>query len=435
MTENSLLKQNELIYSSLASDDRTNGKELVSKFISNILKEEKEEYDKKIVGKFIGSLFEITSTNKKIKKINNNKSKKNYLLKKDSPTNKKIKSNLNNNNNKINGINDKNNNQDKTIDNNIYRNSLIKKILKINEHKHNYERNKSIDIRPKNIIDEKNIMKKTNIKNNSAKKRIIKKLDNKNSIDRKNKTFYYSDEKNSGQKLKAKFESDKERKDCEEKLMILKNHISAIKRQQDNMNKRIIFLQNKENKINKIKKLKEKSKRVFDEYKINEIVELEQKRKNIEKQREEINQRIKESMIKKKLEKSNLYKLYQKKRKEEKKENEKKNQKNVIEHMEKIKNIREINKNNEINRKKILNKTYNDINVKKYENNIKKTKLLMEKIKQLSKEEDECLENLNRTKNKLDIMISFDRYSSENHKPNKRIHKPKTIKSFDLDTE
>lgn len=32
-------------------------------------------------------------------------------------------------------------------------------------------------------------------------------------------------------------------------------------------------------------------------------------------------------------------------------------------------------------------------------------------------------------------MISFDRYSSENHKPNKRIHKPKTIKSFDLDTE
>ena len=181
MTENSLLKQNELIYSSLASDDRTNGKELVSKFISNILKEEKEEYDKKIVGKFIGSLFEITSTNKKIKKINNNKSKKNYLLKKDSPTNKKIKSNLNNNNNnninnnnKINGINDKNNNQDKTIDNNIYRNSLIKKILKINEHKHNYERNKSIDIRPKNIIDEKNIMKKTNIKNNSAKKELLK---------------------------------------------------------------------------------------------------------------------------------------------------------------------------------------------------------------------------------------------------------------------
>ena len=279
------------------------------------------------------------------------------------------------------------------------------------------------------------MIKKTNARNNSTKKRIIKRLNNKNSKDIKNKTFNYSDEKDSGQKLKEKLNSDKERKECEEKILLLKNHISAIKRQQDNMNKRIIFLKNKENMINNVKKMKEKSKRDFDEYKINEIAELEQKRKNIEKQREEMNKGIKESKQKKILEKSRGYKLYQKERKEEKKEKEKNTKKKIIEHMEKIKAIREINKNNEINRKKNLNKTYNDINEKKYENNIKKTKLLKEQIKQLSKEEDECLVNLNRIKNKLNIMISLDRYSSNGHEINKRIHKPKTVTSFNLDKE
>ena len=62
-------------------------------------------------------------------------------------------------------------------------------------------------------------------------------------------------------------------------------------------------------------------------------------------------------------------------------------------------------------------------------------KLLKEQIKQLSKEEDECLVNLNRIKNKLNIMISLDRYSSNGHEPNKRIHKPKTVTSFNLDKE
>ena len=433
MAENSLLKHEELINSSLASNGSTNEKELVSNFISSLLKEEKEKQDKKKADDFIGSLFEIAGSNTKTKKINN-QAPKNKVIKENFPSNKKVK-NKENNKNKKSNMNDKNIIQDKTMNNNIYRNSLIKKILIINEHQHNYERNKSIEIRPKYINDENVLIKKTNARNNSTKKRIINRLNNKNSKEIKNKTFNYSDEKDSGQKLKEKLNSDKERKECEEKILLLKNHISAIKRQQDNMNKRIIFLKNKENMINNVKKMKEKSKRDFDEYKINEIAELEQKRKNIEKQREEMNKGIKESKQKNILEKSRGYKLYQKERKEEKKENEKNTKKKIIEHMEKIKAIREINKNNEINRKKNLNKTYNDINEKKYENNIKKTKLLKEQIKQLSKEEDECLVNLNRIKNKLNIMISLDRYSSNGHEINKRIHKPKTVTSFNLDKE
>ena len=318
-------------------------------------------------------------------------------------------------------MNDKNIIQDKTMNNNIYRNSLIKKILIINEHQHNYERNKSIEIRPKYINDENILIKKTNARNNSTKKRIIKRLNNKNSKDIKNKTFNYSDEKDSGQKLKEKLNSDKERKECEEKILLLKNHISAIKRQQDNMNKRIIFLKNKENMINNVKKMKEKSKRDFDEYKINEIAELEQKRKNIEKQREEMNKGIKESKQKKILEKSRGYKLYQKERKEEKKEKEKNTKKKIIEHMEKIKAIREINKNNEINRKKNLNKTYNDINEKKYENNIETTKLLKMQIKQLQNEEDEYLNKLNKTKERLNNYCSTEKIYFGNIQKKKKL--------------
>ena len=141
------------------------------------------------------------------------------------------------------------------------------------------------------------------------------------------------------------------------------------------------------------------------------------------KQREEINKGVKEAMEKTKLEKSNKYKLYQKEKKELSKEKEKNNAKKIIEQIEKIKAIREINKNVSFNRRRILNQNYNDVNEKQYENNIQKTKLLKEQIKQLLEEEDECLEKLNKTKSKFDIMTSSDRYSSVGHKPIKTNHK------------
>lgn len=261
------------------------------------------------------------------------------------------------------------------------------------------------------------------IKNNSTKKRIIKNIDYNYPTERRNKTIDLSSEENYGEKFKAKLESEKERKECEEKIRILKNHISAMKRQQDNMNKKMLILKNKENMINSAKKMKEKSKRNIYEYKIIKRAELEKKKKNIIKQREEMNKGVKEAMEKIKLEKSNKYKLYQKEKKELSKEKERNNAKKIIEQIEKIKAIREINKNVSFNRRRILNQNYNDVNEKQYENNIQKTKLLKEQIKQLLEEEDECLEKLNKTKSKFDIMTSSDRYSSVGHKPIKTNHK------------
>ena len=432
MSEGFSIEGEESSNSSSASYPGSKEKEIVSDFISNIFEEEIEKQDKKIVCDFIDSLLEEEKPKTNIKKINNKSSKKkvekHYL-----PSNSKQKNSAKKNK-KNNNINIQDNNQDKTIDTDMYRNTLIKKILNINKHKNNYDRNKSIEIRPKNInINVGNSSaKKINKKTNSTKKRIIKKLAHNYPIEKRNKTIDLSSEENYGEKFKAKLESEKERKECEEKIRILKNHISAMKRQQDNMNKKMLIFKNKENMINSAKKMKEKSKMNIYEYKIIKRAELEKKRKNIIKQRQEMNKGVKEAMEKTKLEKSNKYKLYQKKRKELSKEKENNDAKKIIEQIEKIKAIREINKNVSFNRRRILNQNYNDVNAKKYENNIQKTKLLKEQIKQLLEEEGECLENLNKTKSKFDIMTSSDRYSSIGHKPIKTNYRPNT-EPFDLE--
>jgi len=408
----------------------------VSDFISSLFEEEKEEQEKIIVINFVESLFDEEKPKIKIKKVNN-KTVKNRVVKAYLPKNNKMK---NNDKNKIkkNNINIKKENQDRTLDTDLYRNSLIKKILNINKHKNYYERNKSIELRPKyiNINDEDNLTKSNNNKTYSTKKKIMNNLldYNNKSSEKKRPTIELFTDIESEQKFKAKLESEKERKECEEKIRILKNHISAMKRQQENMNKKILFFKNKENMLNNAKKFKEKSKRDLYEYKIIKRAELEQKKKNIEKIREKIDKGIKESKYKTKLEKTYKYKHYQQELKELNKQNESNNTKKIIEQIQKIKAIRDNNKNISINRRKFLNKNYNDINEKKYETNIEKMKLLKEEIKQLLNEEDECLTNLNKTKNQYDNMTSYDKYLSTGHKINKNEYKPVT-EAFNLDKE
>ena len=436
MSDEPIFQKEKSGHSNSESYSSTKEKEIVSDFISSLFEEEKEEQEKIIVINFVESLFDEEKPKIKIKKVNN-KTVKNRVVKAYLPKNNKMK---NNDKNKIkkNNINIKKENQDRTLDTDLYRNSLIKKILNINKHKNYYERNKSIELRPKyiNINDEDNLTKSNNNKTYSTKKKIMNNLldYNNKSSEKKRPTIELFTDIESEQKFKAKLESEKERKECEEKIRILKNHISAMKRQQENMNKKILFFKNKENMINNAKKFKEKSKRDLYEYKIIKRAELEQKKKNIEKIREKIDKGIKESKYKTKLEKTYKYKHYQQELKELNKQNESNNTKKIIEQIQKIKAIRDNNKNISINRRKFLNKNYNDINEKKYETNIEKMKLLKEEIKQLLNEEDECLTNLNKTKNQYDNMTSYDKYLSTGHKINKNEYKPVT-EAFNLDKE
>ena len=436
MSDEPIFQKEKSGHSNSESYSSTKEKEIVSDFISSLFEEEKEEQEKIIVINFVESLFDEEKPKIKIKKVNN-KTVKNRVVKAYLPKNNKMK---NNDKNKIkkNNINIKKENQDRTLDTDLYRNSLIKKILNINKHKNYYERNKSIELRPKyiNINDEDNLTKSNNNKTYSTKKKIMNNLldYNNKSSEKKRPTIELFTDIESEQKFKAKMESEKERKECEEKIRILKNHISAMKRQQENMNKKILFFKNKENMLNNAKKFKEKSKRDLYEYKIIKRAELEQKKKNIEKIREKIDKGIKESKYKTKLEKTYKYKHYQQELKELNKQNESNNTKKIIEQIQKIKAIRDNNKNISINRRKFLNKNYNDINEKKYETNIEKMKLLKEEIKQLLNEEDECLTNLNKTKNQYDNMTSYDKYLSTGHKINKNEYKPVT-EAFNLDKE
>ena len=436
MSDEPIFQKEKSGHSNSESYSSTKEKEIVSDFISSLFEEEKEEQEKIIVINFVESLFDEEKPKIKIKKVNN-KTVKNRVVKAYLPKNNKMK---NNDKNKIkkNNINIKKENQDRTLDTDLYRNSLIKKILNINKHKNYYERNKSIELRPKyiNINDEDNLTKSNNNKTYSTKKKIMNNLldYNNKSSEKKRPTIELFTDIESEQKFKAKLESEKERKECEEKIRILKNHISAMKRQQENMNKKILFFKNKENMLNNAKKFKEKSKRDLYEYKIIKRAELEQKKKNIEKIREKIDKGIKESKYKTKLEKTYKYKHYQQELKELNKQNESNNTKKIIEQIQKIKAIRDNNKNISINRRKFLNKNYNDINEKKYETNIEKMKLLKEEIKQLLNEEDECLTNLNKTKNQYDNMTSYDKYLSTGHKKNKNEYKPVT-EAFNLDKE
>ena len=82
-----------------------------------------------------------------------------------------------------------------------------------------------------------------------------------------------------------------------------------MKRQQDNMNKKLLFLKNKEDIINNAKKFKEKTKKDIYNHKIMEMTELEQRKKEIERQKEELNNGVKDSLAKSKIEKKNKYKL------------------------------------------------------------------------------------------------------------------------------
>ena len=436
MSDEPIFQKEKSGHSNSESYSSTKEKEIVSDFISSLFEEEKEEQEKIIVVNFVESLFDEEKPKIKIKKVNN-KMVKNRVVKAYLPKNNKMK---NNDKNKIkkNNVNIKKENQDRTLDTDLYRNSLIKKILNINKHKNYYERNKSIELRPKyiNINDEDNLTKSNNNKTYSTKKKIMNNLldYNNKSSEKKRPTIELFTDIESEQKFKAKLESEKERKECEEKIRILKNHISAMKRQQENMNKKILFFKNKENMLNNAKKFKEKSKRDLYEYKIIKRAELEQKKKNIEKIREKIDKGIKESKYKTKLEKTYKYKHYQQELKELNKQNESNNTKKIIEQIQKIKAIRDNNKNISINRRKFLNKNYNDINEKKYETNIEKMKLLKEEIKQLLNEEDECLTNLNKTKNQYDNMTSYDKYLSTGHKINKNEYKPVT-EAFNLDKE
>lgn len=327
----------------------------------------------------------LYSTNKKLNMQNNNR---NYATTRDigQTTKRKVKNSL-----KEGDTNSNQHKRTKTPDN----------IRKINPKVKMIKYKKSRDITP--IC---NINKKER-KNHSVEKRIITGTDRPKHSKNLNRTLDYQVTEMSKQ-YKAKIESDKEKKEYEEKIRLMKNHILAMKRQQEDMNKKINFLKHKEDSINTIKKEREYEKKAILEYNITRKTELAEKRKHIEKQREIMNKQIKESSEKVKMEKINKYKQSKKEMLEASNKINNTNQNKIQNQIKKIKALRENNRNIALNRKKILNKNYNDLYEQKYEKNLEKTQRLKLEMKRLQDEEDELMNKLNQTRERLNTFNSSE---------------------------
>ena len=326
----------------------------------------------------------LFSTNKKLNMQSNNRyyaTTKNIGLRTKRKEKDSLKSDTNNNQHK----------RTKTPDN----------IRKINPKLNMEKYKKSRDITPICTLNKKER------KNHSVQKRIIDGNDSQKHSKNLNRTLEYQSTEMSKQ-YKAKIESDKEKKVYEEKIKLMKNHISAMRRQQEDMNKKINFLKHKEDNINNIKKEKENEKKAILEYNINKKTELAEKRKHIEKQREMMIKQIKESSEKVKMEKINKYKQSKKEKLEANNKINKNDQNKIKNQIKKIKVLRENNKNIALNRQKKLNKNYNDLYEQKYENNLEKTQRLKLEMKKLQDEEDELVSKLNKTRERLNTLNSSE---------------------------
>ena len=228
---------------------------------------------------------------------------------------------------------------------------------------------------------------------------------------------------------KAKQESLKEKKLYEERVKVLRNHINALKKQEEELNKKVEINKEKEKNKNKARQEKDILKQALLSIEIDKRNALEQKKKNIIQQKQKINLGLKESQKKNINEKIKKYKeMYNDRKKVEEKRNEIKNKKeeNNLTQIKKIKNEREKfkeknkrKKNEDINR---INNSYR----KTYQNNINETKKLKDELKNLELMEEECIQKLKKTQE----------YIKKNNDENIRFNNYQKIKfSYDIDNK
>ena len=184
----------------------------------------------------------------------------------------------------------------------------------------------------------------------------------------------------------------------------MQKHLLVMKKRQDEMDKKISFLKNKEENIKNIKKEKASLKKTLIHVNEKKKSELAKMRKNIEKQKEEINNRIKQSSGKAKLEKMKNYKKIKEERKvlnDRMKLIQQKNNSNVKHLIQRIRVLRAFNKNIVPQKKKNIYKNNIEKNMKEFEKNKEMTMSLKKQISKLQNKENEYVDKLNRTKSKL----------------------------------
>ena len=243
----------------------------------------------------------------------------------------------------------------------------------------------------------------TKYNNNSSQKDIFansKYNFSKNNVKKSGKSF-----KNTygaiNEKYKAKQESEKEKKLYQEKVRLLENRILALKNQEDDMNKRIQSNKLRQNYLNKKKKEKNDFKQTLLSYDIDKRNELDEKRKAIKEQKNQLNRDLKESMERNKISKM---RNYQKLQKEKKKaltiidRNNHKFEKYGRNNVDKIKKEREKVKQNEIKKQRKHGRSMDNFYLESCEDNKQETDKLKNKIKKLEQLELKYIKSINKTR-------------------------------------
>ena len=262
------------------------------------------------------------------------------------------------------------------------------------------------------------------------------------------------------EKYKAKQQSEKEKKIYQEKVRLLENRILALKNQEDDINKKIQSNKIRQKYLDKKKKEKNDFKQTLLSYDIDKRNELDEKRKAIKEQKNQLNKDLQESIQKNKISKIRNYQKLQKEKKmvltiiDRNNHNfEKYGKNNVV----KIKKQREKIKQNEIKRHRKLGKSMDNFYLESCEDNKHETDKLKDKVKKLEQLEMKYINSINKTRQgmarnnsggayfikndfapikKLNLDEQLDnKYNNKTlNKNNTKNHK-KIHRSFDIDYE
>ena len=337
-----------------------------------------DEDCKKISLMFVDSLF--NKINKEINEIRDplNSKAKDFFLKKPKKTiQEQLKPSI-----KTNSQKDK-----KTITNYKNKNASVGKApihKKTDYNNRNNSRTKIFNSSSKNL--------KNNNKDSNSN---ISKI-NIRDLNKRKKTYVLMNKN-----YKAKKESEKEKKMYQEKVKLLENRIIALKKHENDIHKRMHYIDLKQTYLEKRKKEKNDMKQALLSYDIEKRNELELKRKTIKNKKYNLDKQLKESLEKTKL---NKMKNYENLKKEKKlllsKINENNNK--IEEYgkvtVNKIKKEREQIKRNEKKKLKILGKSVDNYYLGTCQDNVQETNKLKDKLKNLEKLETKYLYKLNETR-------------------------------------
>ena len=352
---------------------------IVSKFISSIFNEIKIEI---IVSNFVNSVFEVA----KIKANYNNKIRDTEI------------SNCSTSNKKI---------VNKRIPN------LINKRKVINENKcEKHEINSTLKSRKVhfNIACDSN--RSTFFKSNkdceisNTKSPFKNKRNHYSSQDKDNKIINHFDcQKYSlNKENSSKIESAKENDRYARKINIIKSHISTMKKRQEEINKKIALLKNKEDNINRVRKENTVQKRVITSFLENQRKNLIIKRQFIENRKQIDNLAAKRTSDKIKFEKKMKYRQMKEENKkcfDNMKTATKQNNINAKNLIKQIRKLREFNKIVFPQKKVLLRKKNAFQNVAKRDVNSIKSQFLKMQIKQLENVEKEYFNRLIKSQEKF----------------------------------